>query len=120
LLTAARLLGTYPRTAEPAVTTIARLNEVNALPVDVRAAAIVALQAFTVFTKHSNPYHEHEFGSFAVVSETFFCKIDCDDEPCTYGSEDPCDPDKTTRVLTLMLAQDYWAPVSRSYFLSSA
>jgi Protein of unknown function (DUF3768) len=80
---------------------------VNALLVDVRAAAIVALQAFTVFTKDSDPYQEHDFGSFALVSETFFRKIDYYDETCTYGSEDPCDPDKTTRVLTLMLAQDY-------------
>ena len=69
----------HPRTAEPAVTTIARLNDefrstfeggevlmtaaVNALPLDVRAAAIVALQASTVFTKDSDPYQERDFGT---------------------------------------------------------
>jgi Protein of unknown function (DUF3768) len=80
---------------------------VNALRVDLRAAAIVALQAFTAFTRDSNPYQEHDFGSFALVSEPFFCKIGYYDETRTYGSEDPCDSDNTTRVPTLMLAQDY-------------
>jgi Protein of unknown function (DUF3768) len=115
----------HRRTAEPAVATIAWLNDkfrstveggevlmtaaVNALPVDVRAAAIAALRASTVFTMGSDPYpyQEHDFDSFALVSETFFWKIDYYDESCTYGSNDPCDPDKTTRALTLMLAQDY-------------
>jgi Protein of unknown function (DUF3768) len=103
--------------------TIARLNDefrstfedgrilmtpaVNALPVEVRAAAIVAVQAFTVFTKHNDPFEEHDYGSFDLAGETFFWKIDYYDETCTYGSEDPCEPEKTTRVLTLMLAADY-------------
>jgi len=107
----------------PQVKTIARLNDefrstfeggkvlmtaaVNALPVEVRAAAIVAVQAFIVFTKDNDPHEEHDFGSFELAGETFFWKIEYYDETCTYGSEDPCDPDKTTRVLTLMLASDY-------------
>jgi Protein of unknown function (DUF3768) len=52
----------------------------------------------------------------ALVSETFFWKMDYYDESCTYGSEGPCDPDKTTRVRTLMLAQDYWGPVLGATF----
>lgn len=68
---------------------------------------IAALQASTVFTKDSDPYQEHDFDGFALVSETLFWKIDYYDETCTCGSEDPCDPDKTTRAPTLMLAQDY-------------
>jgi Protein of unknown function (DUF3768) len=80
---------------------------VNALPVEARAAAIVAVQASAVFTEENDPYGEHDCASFELGGETFFWKIDYYDETCTYGSQDPCDPDKTIRVLTLMLASDY-------------
>jgi hypothetical protein len=30
---------------------------VNALPVELRSAALVTVQAFTVFTKDNDPYH---------------------------------------------------------------
>jgi Protein of unknown function (DUF3768) len=62
---------------------------VNALPVEVRAAAIVAVQAFIVFTKDNDPYGEPDRGSFELGGESFFWKIDYYDETCTYGSEDP-------------------------------
>jgi Protein of unknown function (DUF3768) len=80
---------------------------VIALPVELRAAAIVAVQAFNVFTQENDPHGEHDCASFTLDAQSFFWAIDYYDETCTYRSRDPCDEFVTTRVLTLMLAQDY-------------
>jgi hypothetical protein len=80
---------------------------VNALPAEQTAAALAAVQQFNDFTKANDPHGEHDFGSFELGGENFFFKIDYYDETCTYGSEDPADEDKTTRVLTVMLASEY-------------
>ena len=82
-------------------------RSVQALSVDVRAAAIVAVQGLTVFNKDNDRYDEHDCTSFGLDVERFVWTIDYYDETCTYRSKDPCDPDVTTRVLTLMLAGDY-------------
>jgi Protein of unknown function (DUF3768) len=37
-------------------------------------------------------------GSFELVGRKFFWKIDYYDERCEFGSEDPANPQKTTRV----------------------
>jgi len=55
----------------------------------------------------NDPHEEHDLGSFELAPETFFCKINYYDETFTYGSEDPYDSGKTTRMLTLMLASDH-------------
>jgi hypothetical protein len=80
---------------------------VNALPPELRSAALVTVQAFTVFTKDNDPYDEHDWAGFTLNGQLFFRTIDYYDETCTYRSKDPCDEFVTTRVLTLMLAQEY-------------
>ncbi len=77
------------------------------LPDMVKAAALQRVGAFEAFTKDNDPYGEHDFGFFKLVCRTFYWKIDYYDERCEFGSEDPADPKRTTRVLTLMLAEDY-------------
>ncbi|WP_428245487.1 DUF3768 domain-containing protein [Ferrovibrio sp.] len=62
---------------------------------------------FEAFTEDNDPYGEHDFGSIKDGGQTFFWKIDTYDKRLEYGSPDPTDPKVTTRVLTLMLAEEY-------------
>jgi hypothetical protein len=80
---------------------------VNQLPDCVKADAFVKVATFGEFTGDNDPYGEHDFGYFELVNRTFYWKIDYYDPKCEFGSEDPADPKKTTRVLTLMLAAEY-------------
>ena len=77
------------------------------LPHCVRADALVKVVTFSDFTEGNDPHAEHDFGSFELIGRKFLWKIDYYDERCEFGSEDPSDEKKTTRVLTLMLAEDY-------------
>jgi hypothetical protein len=80
---------------------------VRALPERLVVAALFELRTFSPFTKENDPYGEHDFGSFEVEGSRFFFKIDYYDASMTIGSSDPSDPSQTTRVLTLMLAEEY-------------
>jgi hypothetical protein len=80
---------------------------VNELPDCVKAEALVQVAKFSEFTADNDPHDEHDFGSFNLVGRKFFWKIDYYDKRCEFGSDDPADPEKTTRVLTVMLAGEY-------------
>lgn len=80
---------------------------VAALPLDVKARVLLQVQSFAAFNADNDPYSEHDFGSLEVAGEKFFWKIDYYDLLCEFGSEDPAAPEKTTRVLTIMLAAEY-------------
>ena len=80
---------------------------VAALPEIVRANALLKVSRFDDFSPDNDPHGEHDFGSFELCGRTFFFKIDNYDANMEFGSENPADPSKTTRVLTLMLAEDY-------------
>lgn len=80
---------------------------VEALPSDVKAMALRKVTTFDAFAPDNDPHGEHDFGSFELAGHKFFWKIDCYDRRLKWGSEDPSNPDKTARVLTIMLAEDY-------------
>ena len=65
------------------------------------------VKTFNEFTVDNDPYGEHDFGAFNTAGERIFWKIDYYDKSMTKGSEDPADPEQTTRVLTVMLAHEY-------------
>ena len=69
--------------------------------------ALALVRTLRRFTEDNDPHGEHDFGSFDHDGERIFWKIDYYDAACEFGSEDPAEPAKTTRVLTIMLAEEY-------------
>lgn len=80
---------------------------VDALPLDTKARVLLAVQSFAAFDTDNDPHKEHDFGSVEVEDESYFFKIDYYDLDMHFGSEDPAAPEKTTRVLTIMRADEY-------------
>ncbi len=65
------------------------------------------VREFDDFSEDNDPYHEHDFGKVDYEDTRIFWKIDYYDLTLTKGSEDPADPSITTRVLTIMRAEEY-------------
>lgn len=72
-----------------------------------RTALIDALVAFDAFDQDSDPYGLHEMGVLEIEGEKVWFKFDLYDENYEYGAEDPTDPKRTRRVLTLLLPSEY-------------
>ncbi len=80
---------------------------IAALPDREQIEIMAHVRRFDTFSPDNDPYGEHDFGSFEYAGKTIFWKIDCYDRDRNYGSPDPADPNVTTRVLTVMLAEEY-------------
>ena len=80
---------------------------VAALPDEMGIAVQERVKTFDVFTRANDPHGEHDFGAFTEDGRKFFWKIDYYDAAMDGGSEDPANPSLTTRVLTIMLANEY-------------
>jgi len=72
-----------------------------------KIAALILLRSFTAFDADNDPHGEHDFGSLEIGTTVVLWKIDYYDKDLQFASPDPSDPEVTTRVLTLMLAEDY-------------
>ena len=66
-----------------------------------------AVAGFDTFNAANDPHSEHDFGALEVDGEKIFFKLDYYNKECTSGSEDPSDPAKTCRVMTLLLSSEY-------------
>ncbi len=86
---------------------IVMTHSVSELPNDTRARLLMAVRSFVQFTNDNDPHGEHDFGSIDIEGETYFWKIDTYNRDMDGGSEDPADPEKTTRTLTVMRADEY-------------
>jgi hypothetical protein len=80
---------------------------VNELPEELQARLFRAVAEFDDFDWRNDPHGEHDFGKVEIDNHEFFWKIDYYDARMEYGSEDPANPDVTTRVLTMMLTSEY-------------
>lgn len=87
--------------------TILLTDGVVALPLEQRRPLLAAIRSFTTFDTGNDPYHEHDFGAVDVAGERFFFKIDAYDRAMEAGSPDPTDPAVTSRVMTIMRADEY-------------
>jgi len=70
-------------------------------------AILKAVQFYNKFDTGSDPHQEHDFGAIECGGDKIFWKIDYYDKSLQYGSPDASDPALTTRVLTVMLAEEY-------------
>jgi len=97
----------FRKSFDPTLGRILLTSGVDSLPGDLKAMAIRKTATFDAFTPDNDSNGEHDFGNFELADRRFFWKIDYYDETMDGGAEDPADPSKTTRVLTLMLAEEY-------------
>jgi hypothetical protein len=79
----------------------------QALEPELKARALHRVRTFTDFDTHNDPHFEHDLAFFEVGGEHFFFKFDYFDPSMESASDDPADPNKTRRILTIGLAADY-------------
>ena len=80
---------------------------VSNLAPEALAALMSDVRTFHAFTQDNDPQGEHDFGSIDIAHEKYFWKIDYYDKSLEFGSPDPSDPVVTTRVFTIMRADEY-------------
>lgn len=81
---------------------------IRALPAAGLREVLARVRSYDDFTTDSDPHGERDFGAFELDGiGRIFWKIDYYDPTLSFGSEDPADPARTRRVLTIMLAEEY-------------
>lgn len=80
---------------------------VRALGEDQVRAIIRQVRTFDAFTSDNDPYQEHDFGAFDEGGRRVFWKIDYFDAEMEGASLDAADPKVTTRVMTIMRAEEW-------------
>lgn len=77
------------------------------LPADQLGAVIEAVRQFEAFTPDNDPWGEHDCATLNVAEHQVIFKIDYFEHNLQFASADPSDPSITTRILTIMLAEEY-------------
>ena len=66
-----------------------------------------AVAAFDDFGEANDPWGEHDCAVLNAIGLLVMFKIDYFDKSRTYHSPNPADPKVTTRIMTVMLAEEY-------------
>ncbi len=80
---------------------------VNNLDARTQTMLLHRVAKFSDFRKENDLYGEHDFGKIDIEGESYYWNIDGYDKSLEFGSPDPSDPAVTTRVLTIMRADEY-------------
>jgi hypothetical protein len=80
---------------------------VQAMPLDQRSSLLQKIRTFEAFSEDNDPHQEHDFGAVDEGGERYFWKLDYYDPNMEFGSPDPAERAITTRVLTIMRADEY-------------
>lgn len=80
---------------------------VSNLPFDEQLRILLKVKLFNNFNEGNDPYGTHDFGMIEHSELKYFFKIDYYDNSLEYASDDPSNEDITTRVLTVMRADEY-------------
>jgi len=80
---------------------------VEAMPREQRRSLLAKVRSFEAFGEDNDPHGEHDFGAVDECGVRYFWKLDYYDRATEFGSPDPADPAVTTRVLTIMRADEY-------------
>jgi hypothetical protein len=80
---------------------------VEAMPDEQRRSLLAKVRAFDAFSPDNDPHGEHDFGAVDEGGVRCLWKIDYYNREMTMHSDDASDPTVTTRVLTVMLAEEY-------------
>ncbi|MDE4140959.1 DUF3768 domain-containing protein [Phaeobacter gallaeciensis] len=75
---------------------------------------MTGVATFDGFTNDHDPFGEHDFGACRYDGQRIFWKIDYYNRDLSGGSENPANPQLTTRVMKVFLASEFWQ------FLASA
>lgn len=71
------------------------------------ARILQLLKGYNDFTPENDPYGEHDFGAFDLGDVRIWWKFDYYDLQMEHASPDPTDPGCTTRVLTILLPEEW-------------
>ncbi len=87
--------------------TLMLTHGIASLPEKDQQEIMEAVRLFDAFTRDNDPYGEHDCASVQSDQFRVLFKIDYYNPELTHHSDDPTDPEKTMRVLIIMLPEEY-------------